>query len=59
MRGRPGTGPGIVVSYARATPGMSEEAVRMLASAAKSVDQVTLEEEEAAARAVQLWNDVG
>lgn len=58
MRGRPGRGPGIVVSYARATPGMSEEAVRMLASAAKSVDQVTLEEE-AAARAVQLWTDVG
>ncbi|MDQ3663909.1 MAG: PLP-dependent aminotransferase family protein [Actinomycetota bacterium] len=58
MSGHQAPGPGIVLSYARATPGMSEDAVRRLADASVAVDQVTAEQEAAVARAANLWNDL-
>ena len=59
MTGSTVSGPGIVVSYARATPDMSEDAVGRLVTAAQLLDQVTPEMEATAARASILWHDSG
>jgi GntR family transcriptional regulator/MocR family aminotransferase len=58
MSGSTMSGPGIVVSYARATPDMSEDAVGRLVRASQLVDQVTPEMEAAAVSASMLWHDV-
>lgn len=50
-------GPGIVVSYARATPDLCQEAVNRLARAAEQVEQVTDEMETTIAQASLLWQD--
>jgi len=59
MAGRETGKPGIVVSYARATPDMSEDAVGRLAKALTVLDQVTPEMEAAAASTANLWHDLG
>ncbi len=53
------SGPGIVASYARATPDMSEDAVDRLVKASQLLDQITPEMEAAAASAASLWHDSG
>ena len=59
MSGSTGTEPGIVISYARATPSMSEEAVDRLVKASRVLDQVTPEMEAVAASSANLWHDLG
>ena len=54
-----GSGPGIVVSYARATPDMCEDAVGRLAKASTVLDQVTPEMESVTSSTANLWHDVG
>jgi len=58
MSGSTGTEPGIVISYARATPSMSEEAVDRLVKASRVLDQVTPEMEAVAASSANLWHDL-
>lgn len=52
------SGPGIVVSYARATPDMCEDAVARLAKASRLVSQVTPHMATEAASTAHLWHDV-
>jgi len=59
MQGSTVSGPGIVVSYARATPDMSEEAVTRLFQATQFVDQVTSEMEARVTSAAILWQNLG
>jgi GntR family transcriptional regulator/MocR family aminotransferase len=59
MSGRQGSPPGIVLSYARATPDMLKDAVDRLARASRLLEQVTPEMESAAAGAATLWDDIG
>ena len=51
--------PGIVISYARATPSMSEDAVDRLVKASEVLDQVTPRMVAAVASATDPWHDVG
>lgn len=51
--------PGIVISYARATLSMSEDAVDRLVKASKVLDQVTPDMVAAVASATDPWHDVG
>ena len=53
------SGPGIVISYARATPDMCEDAVVRLAKASTILDQVTPEMESVTSSTANLWHDVG
>ncbi len=53
------SGPGIVLSYARATPDTCDDAVRRLRQAAAMVDRVTPEMEAATASGSLLWLDAG
>ncbi|MBA3524791.1 MAG: hypothetical protein H0T85_09625 [Geodermatophilaceae bacterium] len=57
MRGSVTSGPGIVVSYARATPDMCEDGVRRLLKASTLLDLVTPEMEAAVARTAHPWPD--
>ncbi len=59
MSGSSVAGTGIVISYARMTSSMSEDAVDRLAKASQVLDQVTPEMEVAAASATDLWHNVG
>ncbi len=59
MNGSGTSGPGVVVSYARATPDMCDDAVRRLARAAQLLDPVTPEMEAATVSASMLWLDTG
>ncbi|MDQ3504163.1 MAG: hypothetical protein M3446_00430, partial [Actinomycetota bacterium] len=59
MSGSSVAGTGIVISYARMTTSMSEDAVDRLAKASQVLDQVTPEMEVAAASATDLWHNVG
>jgi len=59
MCGRHVSRPGVVISYARATPDMCADAVRRLALAADLLDQMTAEMEAAARSSSHLWQDVG
>ena len=51
--------PGIVISYARATPSISEDAVDRLVKASKILDPVTPDMVAAVARATDPWHDAG
>jgi len=57
MTGHTSPAPGIVLSYARATPDMSAEAVARLIRASQILDGVTPDQEAAAARDATLWDD--
>jgi len=58
MSGGTRTEPGIVISDARATSSMSEEAVDRLVKASRVLDQVTPEMEAVAASSANLWHDL-
>jgi len=53
------SGPGIVISYARATPDMCEDAVVRLAKASTILDQVTPQMEATASSNANLWHNLG
>ena len=59
MSGHQTARPGIVVSYARMTPDMSEDAVARRSRAMNVMHDVTPELEAAAASTAHLWEDVG
>lgn len=52
------SGPGIVISYARATPDMLEDAVVRLAKASTILDQVTPEMEATGSSNANLWHNL-
>jgi hypothetical protein len=58
MSGRKTSGAGIVISYARATPDMSADAVDRLVRAVEHLNEVTPEMEAAAASTASLWHVV-
>ncbi len=58
MSGRTASAPGIVLSYARATPDICQDAVRRLVAAVQILDQVTPDMEAHAATSAQLWPDL-
>lgn len=56
MSGQFKSGPGIVITYARATPDMLDEAVSRLVAASNALHEVTPEMEEAVAAGADLWH---
>lgn len=58
MQGRTASGAGLVLSYARVSPDMAQEAVRRLAHAARVAAQMSPELEATASIASLLWHDL-